>query len=53
LLGGEEKLPWHLLQNINVEKKLIMLKLEESGQDPGISMAYLGTERRHVSELRG
>jgi hypothetical protein len=28
LLGGEENLPWHLLQNINIEKKLIMLKLE-------------------------
>jgi hypothetical protein len=53
LIGSKEKLPYHLLQNINIEKKVIMLKLEDSAQDPGISVAGLGTERRHVSELRG
>jgi hypothetical protein len=40
-------------KKINTEKELILLKMEETGESPGISMAELGTERRHVSELSG
>jgi hypothetical protein len=52
-LRGEESLSSHLFQDINSEKELIMLRLEETGEAAGISMAELGTERRHVSELSG
>jgi hypothetical protein len=48
--GGEERQCSHLFQDINSEKELIMQKL---GEDPGINVAELGTERRHVSELSG
>jgi hypothetical protein len=40
-------------KTINTEKELILLKMQETGESPGISMAELGTERRHVSKLSG
>jgi hypothetical protein len=53
VLGGEERLSSYLFQDINTEKELILLKMEKIGESPGISMAELGTETRHVSELSG
>jgi hypothetical protein len=38
-------------KTVNTEKELILLKMQETGESPVISMAELGTERRHFSEL--